>query len=167
MFKKLAVLLICCAAASSAQSETAQNYLHGVWTGKIGNLPINACFDLGQEANQFGSYYYLSQLKPIRLELRDGTTAWSEADDKNSLQWNISSVQGDNISGTWSGGAKQLPLQLKRIKASTKNADGDDQPCGANAFFAPRVKPFKLIQSPTKLDNIAYTMTLPPYLNPC
>lgn len=161
MFKKLAALLICCAAAGSAQSETNQNSLHGVWTGKIGNLPINACFDLGQKANQFGSYYYLSQLKPIPLEMKDHGASWSEVDDKNSSQWTISSAKGDVVSGTWSGGAKQLPLNLTRIKASTKNVDGDDQPCGSNAFFAPRVKPFKIIQSPAKLDGITYTkMTL-------
>jgi hypothetical protein len=157
MLKKLVVLLICCAAPSSAQSATDQNSLHGVWSGKIGNLPINACFDLDQDSNHFGSYYYLSQLKPIPLEMKDNGTTWSEVDDKNSSHWNIRSAQGDNISGTWSGGAKQLPLQLTRIKATTKNADGDDQPCGSNAFFAPRLKPFKITQSPNKLDGIAYT----------
>lgn len=52
----------------------------GVWQGTIGSFPVRAClaWDRIGPGDAFGSYYYLSRLRTIRLEQQGTSKIWIE-----------------------------------------------------------------------------------------
>lgn len=132
-------------APASAQAAPAW---HGVWQGTIGTLPVRACLQQRSETYRNGSYYYLSRLQPIPLSHEDDG-GWSEEND--SGRWTVT-ANGQRLTGTWRGGGKALPIALARVAAA-----GDEDPCGSDAFIAPRLRPIKITAKPARQDGFAYT----------
>ncbi|MGN6357694.1 MAG: hypothetical protein ACTHLU_09475 [Novosphingobium sp.] len=143
--KRLALL----AALVLSPSAQAAPAWHGVWQGTIGTLPVRACLQQRSEDYSNGSYYYLSRLQPIPLS-REDDGGWSE--ENGSGRWTVTSA-GDRLTGTWRGGGKSLPIALTRVAV----APGDEDPCGSQAYIAPRLRPVKIVTKPARKDGFAYS----------
>jgi hypothetical protein len=148
---KLRLLLAALALPASALSAPAQAApaWHGVWQGTIGTLPVRACLQERSETYTNGSYYYLSRLQPIPLAHEDDG-GWGE--ENGSGRWTVTSA-GSRLTGMWRGGGKTLPIALNRVAL----AAGDEDPCGSQAYIAPRLRPVKVITRPARRDGFAYT----------
>lgn len=126
----------------------------GVWQGTIGTLPVRVCLMDAGASWPHGSYYYLSQLKPIPLTRPEGSKEWTE-DSEGKARWAIASVTAKAITGTWTDGTKSLPIKLTRVAMGD---DGElDGACNAAAFLAPRIVPAKVVPVPAKAGRFAYT----------
>ena len=98
----MSVLIIgSCAQAADGFEPTWQ----GVWRGTIGALPVQACLDHRDYADQ-GAYYYLSHLSIInlgRIDKGGATMTFSEAANSNTKDqeplWVLSPARGDNLVG--------------------------------------------------------------------
>lgn len=143
---RLPLILAALALPAAAQAAPAW---HGVWQGTIGTLPVRACLQQRSETYRNGSYYYLSRLQPIPLSHEDDGS-WSE--ENGSGRWAVTSARG-RLTGTWRGGGKSLPIALTRVIL----APGDEDPCGSQAYIAPRLRPAKLVAKPARQDGFAYT----------
>ena len=141
------LILAAFALPGSAQAAPAW---HGVWQGTIGALPVRACLQQRSETYANGSYYYLSRLKPIALSHEDDG-GWSEESD--SGRWTIAASAPGRLTGTWRGGSKSLPIALTRVAVSK----GEEDPCGSNAYIAPRLRPVKVVSKPARKNGFAHT----------
>lgn len=151
------LLLVWLAPAAYAADEPAPAW-QGVWRGTIGALPVQACLDHRDYADQ-GAYYYLSHLTIIHLSAIDKPGAakvWSEAavsDEASGPLWVLAPPRGDSLAGEWQSRGKTLPIRLTRVPSP-----GDSQgPCGSLAFSAPRVTPITVTRKPAVKDGVAYT----------
>jgi len=131
----------------------------GVWRGTIGDLPVQACLNHRDYADQ-GAYFYLSHKTIIPLGAIDkaGTaTVWSEAPDSDKKAegplWTLSPAKGDALSGEWRMKTKALSIRL--IRVASKNEDNG--PCSGLAFNAPRITPITIARKPAVKDGVAYT----------
>lgn len=141
--------LFLAAAALPASAQAAPAW-HGVWQGTIGKLPVRACLQQRSESYSNGSYYYLSRLLPIPLTHEDDGS-WSEENDSGG--WIVTVAAPGRLTGTWRGGGKSLPIALTRAAV----AAGDEDPCGSQAFIAPRLRPVKITSKPARHDGFAFT----------
>uniref|UniRef100_UPI001C2DA2EC hypothetical protein n=1 Tax=Sphingomonas bacterium TaxID=1895847 RepID=UPI001C2DA2EC len=129
----------------------------GVWQGAIGSLPVRACLagDRIGPGDAFGSYYYLSRLRTIRLEQQGTSRIWVEgyAVSKGPPvpRWTFVEVGRDRLAGTWSNGSRTLPFRLARVAS-----DDDDAPCGSQAFNGPRWRPLTVTASAAVKDGVRY-----------
>lgn len=143
---KLEILLAALAAAAQAPT------LPGLWEGTIGTIPVRACF-AKREFGDFGAYYYRSQLKLIPLDPVDNAPGtFGESSGEGSPRWRIEKAGADSLAGRWSHGKRVLPIRLKRVAAQL----GEDSPCAAAAFHAPRLAGLKTTASSASRDFIAY-----------
>jgi len=146
--------LVLSSVPAQAQVGAPQDW-HGVWRGTIGTLPVQACLPSRGESWGNGSYYYLSKLEPIRLELSNDGGTWTElAGDRNSDtgSWRLRVDSENRLSGEWRQGDKVLPIQLSRV-----GVDGEiSRPCGSEAYMAPRLKPVRLVATQATNNGIAY-----------
>ena len=137
-------------------AEPAPPVWQGVWEGTIGTLPIRACFQRRGADDPVAAYYYLSRLRPIRLEQQGNSKLWLETGDaaetRRSPQWRFDGVGRTLLTGAWSVGAKQLPFRLTRI-----GGEAEDEPCGGPAFNAPRLRPLKPSATRATFGGVAYT----------
>lgn len=126
----------------------------GVWQGTIGKLPVRACLQLRSETYRNGSYYYLNRMKPIPLRAEDDGS-WSEEADGGAVtgKWRVESATPNRMTGTWRSGARTLPIVFTRLAS-----DGDDGPCGSDAYIAPRLRPVRITTQPASKDGFAYTV---------
>lgn len=145
-----AVLLAALPVPVAAQAEPSW---HGVWQGRIGTLPVRACLQQRSETYRNGSYYYLNRMKPIPLRAEDDGT-WTEEADGGAVtgKWRVESATPGRMTGTWTSGARTLPIALTRVAS-----DGEDGPCGSDAFIAPRLKPVRILTKPANKDGFAYS----------
>lgn len=125
----------------------------GVWQGTIGALPIRACLQRRTPDYAFGSYYYLSKLRSIRLDQQNGSTVWSEGEvSGRKPRWTFRNVGGALLTGAWSDGARTLPFRLTRLPGTDT-----DTGCGDARYNAPRLRPVTVRSAPARQDGIAYT----------
>jgi hypothetical protein len=142
------------AGASPAHAAGEQ----GVWQGTIGTLPIHACLTRDEDGKWgTGSYFYLSKLKPLRLEAADQGPDLVEREtlgaEQESARWRVIRKGADALGGEWRGGARVLPIALRRVPA----AASDDGPCASNAYLAPRVRPLRVTSAPAAQGTLRYT----------
>ena len=143
------------ALAVALPSQAATPPWHGVWQGTIGRLPVRACLQQRGGDYQNGSYYYLRQLKPIALEHQDDGTWTEQAGGGETVtgRWSVA-LTGGRLAGQWRGGKATLPIALTRVAA----AAGEDDPCGSDAFMAPRVRPIRVLTKPASKGGFAYSV---------
>ncbi len=129
----------------------------GVWQGTIGKYPIIACLDTSwREGFGRGTYYYLSQLKPIPLRMEEQAPAWHEMteDWKEGARIDWSTVSEGNLTGNWSDGKKSLPISLKPMVWQDEKTPY--LPCEAPTFMAPRLKGGEVVLEAGDTDGIAF-----------
>lgn len=128
----------------------------GVWAGTIGTLPVRACLARRGDAYAVGSYYYLSKLRPIRLEQQGGSKLWLEGWSSSTgpaqPRWTFDAVGAQLLTGTWADGPRALPFRLTRVTGANT-----DEPCGSAAFMAPRLRPIRATTARASRDGIAYS----------
>jgi hypothetical protein len=151
---------------SSCQAPAAELKWAGVWSGTIGNAPVMVCLNHRDYGEQ-GAYYYKKYLEIITLkDLKpaDGKLAglyWMEGFDEakapESSQWQLTQVDGSNLTGTWTPGSgravKPLPIKLSLV---LRQAD-EFGVCDSAAFNALRATPITLTRTPAKQDGVVYT----------
>lgn len=130
----------------------------GVWQGTIGTLPVRACLTRDEDGKWgTGSYFYLSKLKPLRLEAADrGPDLIERATlgvERAGARWRVVPKGGDALGGEWRSGARSLPITLRRVPA----AKSDDGPCASDAFLAPRLRPLRVTSAPVVQGALRYT----------
>lgn len=130
----------------------------GVWQGTIGTLPVRACLTRDDDGKWgTGSYYYLSKLKPLRLEAADEGPDLVEREtlgaEQESARWRVAAPGPNTLAGEWRSGARTLPIVLRRVPAALS----DDGPCASDAYLAPRVRPLKVISAPAARGTLRYT----------
>lgn len=146
----IAALLLAPAAAQAAEAPI----IDGVWKGTIGTLPVRVCLMDVSASYPHGSYYYLSQLKPIALEKPEGTMGWQEQSGAKA-RWSIALAGANRVTGNWTTGDRTLPVSLTRV---VMGDDGElDGACMSDAFMAPRITATRLVESPAKAGKLAYT----------
>ena len=129
----------------------------GVWQGTVGTLPVRVCLARRGDAYSVGSYYYLSKLRPIRLEQQGGSREWAEgwvtASDPPAPRWRFDTLAADALGGEWSGGGRTLGFRLTRVAGTL----GEDEPCGSLLFNAPRLRPLRVTTTRASRDGTGYT----------
>lgn len=130
----------------------------GVWQGAIGTLPVRVCLTRGEDGKwRTGSYFYLSKLKPLRLEAADQGSDLVEREtlgaEREGARWRVVAKGADVLGGEWRSGARTLPIALRRVPA----AASDDGPCASDAFLAPRLRPLRVTSAPATQGALRYT----------
>jgi hypothetical protein len=141
-------------AALAAAADPPLPAWHGVWRGRIGSHPVQACFDGSTEWRR-GSYYYLSQLKPIGLGWHDDSADWAESEDDpaKAATIKLDKVGEGRIDGRWIRGKTALPVTLQRV---TTQPNPEEGPCGSAEYGAPRMTPTRVTEARATLDGRAY-----------
>lgn len=129
----------------------------GVWDGRIGQLPVRACFD-ERAGDSVGVYFYRSRFETIAL-IKDekGTALFSEGwpDDAKAPRWSLTEVGPNAIAGTWSQGSRKLPIRLTKVPIAQSGEDAT--PCGSREFQQPRLEGLRILRSAAVKDGVAYT----------
>ena len=144
--------LIAFAAAAASHASTE---LPGIWQGMVGDLPVRACF-VHREFGSFGAYYYLSRQRLIPLEPVEGASdAFREGSGAaaSSPLWRIERVDAAQITARWTGGGRTLAVRLNRVA----RAEGDESPCGSQAFHQPRLAGVRTVTTRAAKDGVSYT----------
>lgn len=139
------------AVPAAAQEEAG---LRGVWTGTIGDLPIHACFNGG---DQDGVYYYDRHKALIRLGNDEGVFAERVSyDDPTGDQWRFTRIEGAQASGIWSNAERRLPIELRKVEWV---ANGFlDSPCESMAFMGPRLSGGSVVREEGRIAGQGYTV---------
>lgn len=129
----------------------------GVWQGTIGTLPVRACLTRDEDGTWgTGSYFYLSRLKPLRLEAADEgpdlveRATWGA--EQEGARWRVVAKGGDALGGEWRSGARTLPIALRRVPT----AASDEGPCASDAYTAPRLRPLLVTSVPAAKGALRY-----------
>lgn len=142
------------ALALAAQPAAPANALEGLWEGTVGTLPVRACF---AEEGRFGAYYYMSRLRLIALGADERTAgAFNETVEQGAgpaARWRIARTAGNELSATWTGGGRTLPVRLRRIARGSE----DENACVSLAFHQPRMAGVHMVSSRARADGSAYT----------
>lgn len=130
----------------------------GVWQGTIGTLPVRACLTRDEDGKWgTGSYFYLSKLRPLRLEAADEGADMVERStlgaEREGARWRLTPGGADALGGEWHSGSRTLPIALRRVPAATS----DDGPCASDAFLAPRLRPLRVTSAPAAQGTLRYT----------
>lgn len=137
-------------------AEPAAPGWQGVWQGQVGTLPVRVCLVRRSETWTFGSYYYISKLRPIRLEPQVGSTVWQEGEASSSSparpRWTFAAIGRTQLTGTWSDAKRSLPFRLTRVASAD-----EDSPCGSEAFNAPRWRALAVNRAAAVKDGVRYT----------
>ena len=126
-----------------ASAEDQRPQWAGVWKGTIGKYPIIACLDPSRNGEGRGSYYYLSQLRAIRLQSIDPDDGFREGMKKGKPgsedvpAFQFATIAANRITGTWKAGERLLPLHLERVPVSADNAE--PEACWSAEFMEPRL----------------------------
>jgi hypothetical protein len=159
----LMIALMATSVSASVWAESARPDWVGIWRGTIGKLPVQVCLQARDYGN-YGAYFYLKHLGIISLGgLADGVSAgatnvWTEARNSDhpgdGPLWKNLSATATELTGTWTGNGKELPIVLTRVAQT----DLSDEPCGDLAFSTPRATPVNLSSRPATVDGFAYTV---------
>jgi hypothetical protein len=162
-FSALMAAFMATTASSLVWAGTSKPDWVGIWRGTIGKLPVQACFQ-ARDYGSYGAYFYLKHLGIISLGgLADGVSAgatnvWTEARNSDHPEvgplWKNLSVTATELTGTWTGNGKELPIVLTRVAQT----DPSEEPCGDLAFSKPRVTPVQLANSRATVDGVDYTI---------
>ncbi len=127
----------------------------GTWQGTIGTLGIHVCLDTTPYQAK-GAYYYDRSKKLLRLEPGKAEGEWFEQEvyGKNGARWQIT-ADTDSVTGTWTSGAKSMPVSLKRVGGPSGEYAG---PCGSMDFLGPRLEPVTVTSEPGMKDGSRYTV---------
>jgi hypothetical protein len=162
-----------------AESNPPKSAWAGVWKGRIGNLPIIACFNGGRADASYGSYYYERQLVPINLYQRTGDSSasemvvtWQESDGRGHSSalpdydgvWQVKMFPPNRIHGTWTNRskAKELLIELTKLEYAEEAARSVDPmesndviraPCGCDAYNKAIEKTIDTFVSPVRSIN--------------
>lgn len=150
--KRIVTLLALLLAAPLRADDAPLRPWEGVWQGTVGTLPVRMCLQQSSDTWSVGVYYYLSQLKTIRLERQDDG-GWIEAAGKGGAQsgrWTFAPA-GNAMGGEWRQGARVLPVSLQRVAA-----DISEGACRTREFLAPRIAAPKIKETPRNLGPFAY-----------
>ena len=152
---KGALAAIALLAATPADAAVPNPQIAGVWDGTIGTLPVRACFVHESYGDQ-GAYYYRSNLVTIPLiadnkKPGEFTENWA---DQKSPRWMIGGIANGVMTGRWTSGSKNLPVQLTLVP--TKLSD-DETTCGSQAFFEPRLVGVRTVRSRATMDRAGIT----------
>lgn len=115
---------------------TASNPMRlGVWSGTLGSIAINACFN-GSESNYSGSYYYKKFLMPIALIKGETGDQWIE--ENSTGHWKLEIPENGVMTGSWSDpkAKKNLPIHLRLIDRGSGSS-----PCSGYSFNTPLEQP--------------------------
>nr|WP_137676297.1 hypothetical protein [Parerythrobacter lutipelagi] len=132
----------------------------GVWEGRIGNYPVVMCLDHWRFGGRSGSYYYLSQMKPIHLRSGDTSDQWVEGGydgvvgSKEMPALDFTDIGEDQITGIWRADARRLRIELARIP------DGAEEyynACASNNFIAPRVIAPEFTREDAEFEGLRFT----------
>jgi hypothetical protein len=129
--------------------------MHGVWSGTIGNLPVQACYDAGDYSNK-GKYFYLRRLSTIPLradEKKPGELTEGWADTKGVARWRMTAIAKDRAEGTWTGNGRTLPIRLARLPFKTSEEFGTA--CASLAFVQPIVAATRTVKTPARDHGLA------------
>lgn len=123
---KILLYLVATFLSLAASAETDPPV--GVWSGTLGSKLIVACFN-GGEGSGYGSYYYKTFLKPIRLFTRNSENVWYE--DETGV-WTLGPPVNGIISGEWSSPKtnKTFPIRLKLLA----DKDSDVPACARDSY---------------------------------
>jgi len=153
----LCAIILMSSPALLRAAEVPSPAWQGVWQGTIGSLPVRACLmrDGAGLGNAFGSYYYLSKLRTIRLEQQGTSKTWIEGwaapKGPSSPRWTFAEVGRDWLTGVWTGNGRSLPFRLARVAS-----DDDEASCGTEAFNGPRWRPLTIKATPAVKDGVRY-----------
>lgn len=113
-----------------------EDVFSGVWNGTLGDHEIIACFNGN---NSYGSYYYLSHRKPIRLEKMEGAGVWQETlNNSKTGAWELKAIANKGepvrLTGIWKNpkGGASLPISL-----AASIDEGGAPVCGSDAYNLP------------------------------
>lgn len=145
---RLIVALFGLLLAQNAQAASDLKAMAGVWSGTIGTLPVQACYDAGDHSNE-GKYYYSKRLSTIPLRADDKvpgelTEGW--ADGKDVARWRMTAIGKDQAEGTWSGKGRTLPIRLTRLPFAT--SEDSSTACSSVAFVAPILAATRIVRTP-------------------
>jgi hypothetical protein len=160
IFLALLLVLGFAAAPAIAQEEEADPVWVGVWEGTIGTYPVIMCLDRWYHGDGKGSYYYLSQMKPIPLRGDEGENRWIEggyngvAGSKEMPALDFTDVSADRITGVWRAGERRLRISLDRIP---DGAEDYYDACGSVNFLAPRVVAPEFTREEARIEGLSYT----------
>lgn len=151
----LALLALCATAPLRAQEGPEWA---GVWEGRIGNLPVRACFDAWSDSPGRGSYYYLRYLEPISLSEEDGEGGWIERAPgaETEARWEFAELSATRMRGTWRQGGRNLPFSLDPVAWEDHDEQG---PCGSEQFVGPRLQGGKVVHDSAEFEGLRYTKT--------
>lgn len=148
--------LLALAAGAAAVTAPAQPGLTGLWEGTVGKYPVMVCLRAEGSYSDRGSYYYRSQLIPIRLERNDEKAAeWKEGFQDDRPKWTMLSVGENRLKARWTDGKKTLPVELTRKEFSASN-DWADGPCASPEYMAPRLFERQVATRPARLGDWEY-----------
>lgn len=152
------------AAPAAAQGEEPRPSWIGVWEGRIGSYPVVMCLDRWRKSDGDGdgkgSYYYLSQMKPIRLRSGDAPNQWVEGGSdglvgsKEMPALDFTAVREDRITGEWRAGERKLRVELTRIP---DGAEDIYDACASASFLAPRVVVPEFTRTDAEIDGLRFT----------
>jgi hypothetical protein len=149
----LSLALLAVPAVAHAQAPDAPPApWQGIWRGTIGDQAVRVCLMSG--AYSFGGYYYDRHLRVIRLERPDTGDLWIEEDnrDPNRPRWTVT-MDGAELAGRWSQGARTLPIRLTRIAGPAMG----EESCGSLTFNRPRLTPTRIVSRRATRDGVGYT----------
>lgn len=144
----LAGLALCAALPLQAQERPEW---FGVWEGRIGELPVRACFDSWTGSAGRGSYYYLRHLEPIALREEPEEGNWVERAPGSEAEaaWHFAELSSGVMRGTWRQGRRSLPFWLRPAAWDDANDAG---PCGSAAFLAARLEGGTIVSERARSD---------------
>lgn len=146
-----AALAVCASAPAIAAEPVSP--LAGVWDGTIGTLPIRACFEQHERGNS-GGYFYRSKRKFIGLSADADHAQYVEGAQSvtTAPRWTINPAAA-GLEGTWSQGAKSLPIRLTRVAAP----QADETACASMTFLQPRLDGIRNVTSHFVKDGVGFT----------
>jgi len=150
----LMLALLSPSAAIAAPVSSAAT-LPGIWEGRVGSLPVRACF-VRRDSGIFGAYFYLSRLRLIALNAEEGASnVFYEGggDGAGAPRWRIDRADSSRLTGRWTSGSNTLAVQLRLVGAGEAEAGA----CAAPAFHQPRLAGLRTLDRRASSDGVAYT----------
>lgn len=141
--------------AQNAQAAPDLKALHGVWSGTIGNLPVQVCYDAGDYSNE-GKYFYSKRLSTIALkadEKKPGELTEGWADDKDVARWRMTEIGKDRAEGTWTAKGRSLPIRLTRLPFTT--SEEFSTACSSLEFVRPILAATRISRTPDRDHGLA------------
>ena len=153
--KRLVIGLFGLLLAQTAHAAPDLKAMHGVWSGTIGNLPVQACYNASDYTND-GRYFYLNRLSTIPLisdTKKPGELTEGWPDQKKVARWRIGSITANGVEGAWTGNGRTLPIRLTRMRFAV--SEDSDSPCGSLAFVQPIIAATRIVKRPGRVHGLA------------